>query len=158
MNTLKSQVLSIDAPSVSAVPQRSYLCSVPWDVKLEIYRKLKGSDLINFHLAFPKSTSELAPFYYLNSNFGYKDYALWPSIHLNRVPSPIEEDLIHDACNNLTLRLMANSLKVFNGISDLLRYKVTVLLMDGDMWSGRFHLNFNSLVIYNIILVFIINN
>ena len=143
LNALKSKCLSDDAVSVAAVPQRQpFFFTVPWHIKLEIYRKLEGDNLINFHLAFPQSTSELAPFYYLKSNFGYEDYQLWPVIKISRVPGPIELELIH-AAYNLTLKLKVVSVKTFNGISDELRCRVTDLrLCDGNT-QGR--LIFNEL-------------
>ena len=106
---------------------------------MEIYQKLKGSELINFHLAFPKSTSELAPFYYLKSNFGYDDDDLWPVIKLKRVPNPIEEEMIH-AAYDLTLRLRVASWSTFNEISDELQCKVTGLCIAGSI-SGRLQFN-----------------
>ena len=92
--------------------------------------------MINFHLAFPQSTSELAPFYELKSSFGYKDDDLWPVIHLNRVPSPIAEKLIH-AGYDLNLRLGMSSLDTFNAISDGLRCKVTEVEIQETAISGR---------------------
>ena len=111
---------------------------------MEIYQKLKGSDLINFHLAFPNSTSELAPFYNLKANFGYdEDYDLWPIINLERVPKPIEEEWIH-AVYDLTLGLRIDSLEIFNGISDELKCKVTGLYIVGSI-SGRVFFHSKSL-------------
>ena len=101
---------------------------------------MKAGDLINFHLAFPQSTSELAPFYYLKSSFGYKDDDLWPVITLNAVPSPIEDAFIH-AAYDMTLKLKVGGFEIFNGTSDELRSKVTELYFMGGSISGRFSIN-----------------
>ena len=132
----KSKCLS-NEPVFPAVPQRSSFFNLPWHIKLEVYEKLKGADLINFHLAFPNLTSELAPFYYLKSSFEYEDDDLWPVLSVNTVPKPIEEELIH-AAYSLTLSLEVYYLKTFNGISDELQCKVTKFNMKGNLYSGRF--------------------
>ena len=144
MNELKSKCLSNDSVSVAAVPQRrtSFL-TLPWHIKLDIYRKLKGGELINFHLAFPQSTFELAPFYYLKSNLNTRMMIcndLWPVITVKRTPNPIEEELIH-AAYNLNLRLKVPSVETFNGISAELRRKVTELVICGESISGGFFFN-----------------
>ena len=148
---MKPKFHSNDSVSVAVVPQRrTSFFALPWHVKLEIYQKLDAGDLINFHLAFPNSTSELAPFYNLKSSFQYKDYALWPSIHLNRVPSPIEEKLIH-AAYDLNLKLNVGTEKTFNAISDELRCKVTEWYIYGKSISGRLHFNprFDLIITFN---------
>ena len=101
---------------------------------MDIYRQLKGGDLINFHLAFPQSTSELAPF--LKLNLKYPAASLWPMIHLNTVPDPIEEDLIH-AAYNLNLRLNVGDLGSLIGMSDGLRCKVTEVDICEEDIQGR---------------------
>jgi hypothetical protein len=137
----KSKVLSNDALSVAVVSQRPSFFTLPWHIKLDIYQKLYGRDLINFHLAFPKSTSELAPFYNLKSNFEYDAYELWPVITLKKTPKPLEEIWIR-AAYNLTLRLDASvSWDHFNRISDELRCKLKKLYISGKSKSSRFFFN-----------------
>ena len=130
LSVLKSKFLPNATVSAASVQQKRSFFTLPWHIKLDIYGKLEGGDLINFHLAFPKSTSELAPFYYLKSSFEYKNDALWPVIRVKRVPNPIEEELIHSAYN-LTLRLRVYSFDAFQEISDELRCKVTELVRQG---------------------------
>jgi hypothetical protein len=88
-------------------------------------------------LAFPQSTSELAPFYNLKSRFGYEADELWPIIILERVPSAIEEEYIH-AAYDLTLRLDVDSWKTFDGISNGLRCKITDWDMAGKVTGKRY--------------------
>jgi hypothetical protein len=144
LKEIKSQYLSDDAVSGATVPQRrTSFFTVPWHIKLEIYRKLNATDLINFHLAFPQSTFELAPFYYLKSNLNTRMMIcndLWPVITVKRTPNPIEEELIH-AAYNLNLRLKVPSVETFNGISAELRRKVTELVICGESISGGFFFN-----------------
>ena len=93
---------------------------------------------------------ELAPFYYLKSNFGYEENKLWPIIILNRVPGPIELELIH-AAFNLNLRLEVDSWKTFDGISNELRSKVTEFNIVHRRVLGRISYNqrFRLLIIFN---------
>jgi hypothetical protein len=126
----------------NTVTQKQSFFTLPRDIKLEIYQNLDADDLIDFHLAAPNLTSELAPLYQLKSNFKYSDDDLWPIIRMNRVPGPIEEDLIL-AAYDLNLELFVGSLEIFNGISDGLRSKVTEMYMSkqGNS-SGRYFLLF----------------
>ena len=136
LDAYKSKYLANIAVSVAAVPQKHSFFALPWDIQLEIYKTLDAGDLINFHLAFPKSTSELAPFYNLKTRFGYDADELWPVIKMKRVPSAIEENYIH-AAYDLTLRLFVDSWKTFDGISNELRCKITDLDMVGKPISRK---------------------
>jgi hypothetical protein len=132
---LNAKDMASNVVSVAAVPPKPSFFTLPWHIQLEIYKQLDADDLIDFHLAFPKSNSELAPFYNLKSRFGYEADELWPAIKMKRVPSVIEEEYIH-AAYDLTLSLVVGW-RTFDEISNGLRSKVTRLEIEGKVISCK---------------------